>query len=578
MSVKKIIHQSIFIGAVLGGFVFSSPRATARDNFNDWYIQNFESEIVVNKDSSLDITEKITADCGNATGKHGIFRIVPYVINVDGNKIDTPIKLIGITNFNGQPLKYTESVNRIDKTVTWKIGDPNKTVQGVNYYLVHYQVKNAIRFGNSNFDELYWNLTGNFWDIDIDKFHAKVIFPSEINQGNHTLNLYSGYLGAKGNNLAVSQWSAPNILEVDSIQTLLLGQGITISVTFPKNIFIPYVPIFWEKYGQLSLFLLPLFFMVGCFYVWMRFGKDPRLNKTVIPEYKVPQNLSPVEVGMLMSNGSFSNELVTAEIINLAIKKLISIKEVENKILFFHSKDYEFVKHPNPSIEQTLNSVQNKIYENVFGLLTIMKLSSLKNNFYKAVPDIKRAAKQLLEDKKLITSSGLAWRSVLFIAGLAFIFLSFWAISMSVNLWLSLFISGIILFIFSFVMPKRTILGAELNWQTKGFKLFMETVDKDRAKFYEKENIFEKFLPYAIVFGMTDLWIKKMKEIYGEDFYKNYTPVWYSGTLGSFNAESFSSAINSLSSSIAANTSSASGAGGAGGAGGGGGGGGGGGW
>ncbi len=106
----------------------------------------------------------------------------------------------------------------------------------------------------------------------------------------------------------------------------------------------------------------------------------------------------------------------------------------------------------------------------------------------------------------------------------------------------------------------------------------METVDKDRAKFYEKENIFEKLLPYAIVFGITDIWIKRIKQIYGEEYFATYAPHWYVGTSKSFDAKSFSSNLNALSSAIAANVGSRSGAGGAGGVGGGAGGGGGGGW
>jgi len=128
-------------------------------------------------------------------------------------------------------------------------------------------------------------------------------------------------------------------------------------------------------------------------------------------------------------------------------------------------------------------------------------------------------------------------------------------------------------------MPRRTRKGAETLWKIKGFKMFMKTVDKDRAKFYEKENIFEKLLPYAIVFGITDIWIQRIKEIYGEEYFVNYTPVWYVGTERYFNAKDFSSNIKDLSSAIATSvSSSSSGAGGSGGAGGGSGGGGGGGW
>ena len=128
-------------------------------------------------------------------------------------------------------------------------------------------------------------------------------------------------------------------------------------------------------------------------------------------------------------------------------------------------------------------------------------------------------------------------------------------------------------------MPKKTQRGAELMWKIQGFKLYMETAEKYRQQFYEKENIFEKFLPYAIIFGITGLWIKKMEQIYGPDYFKTYHPAWFMAVgTGAFDADSFTSSMNGISSGIASNIGSASGAGGGGFAGGGGGGGGGGGW
>jgi uncharacterized membrane protein len=129
-------------------------------------------------------------------------------------------------------------------------------------------------------------------------------------------------------------------------------------------------------------------------------------------------------------------------------------------------------------------------------------------------------------------------------------------------------------------MPKRTLKGAELNWRVKGFKLYMKTAEQYRQQFFEKENIFEKLLPYAMIFNMTKEWVKKMRDIYGEDYFKTHVPAWYVGTIaaGGFDIDSFASHVDSLSSSISSNVGGPSGAGGAGGAGGGGGGGGGGGW
>jgi len=579
MKTKSYLFFSFSIISIFFLLTGKTQPVSARENVADWYIQNFDSEIKVNKDSTLDIMEKITADCGICVGKHGIFRILPEEIKVTGkSSIKTPVELVGITDFNGQPIKFSETKNRQDATVTWKIGDPNRTVQGVNYYKIRYRVKNSIRFDNAQFDELYWNLTGNFWDLEIDKFHGKIVFPIEVGQKSSTVDYYTGSLGSKGQQMASFRWTAPNVLEFNSTGTFKVRQGLTASVTFPKNIFMPYVPTFWEKYGGYFFFILPVLVFSVCLYFWRKYGNDPEVDKTVVPEYEIPGNLSPIELGMLKKNRGMDNEAITAEIVNLAVKRLVRIKEVENKILFFHSKDYEFEKISNIESEESLNKAQKIILNKIFETGNAVKLSSLKNSFHEALPGIQRAAKHMLSEKGLILLSGLRFGTYFIIAGAAFIGLTFLVRFFNLYLSVNMLISGLILIIFSFFMPKRTTEGAELNWRINGFKLFMETVDKHRAEFYEKENIFEKFLPYAIVFGITKIWVKKMKEIYGADYYATHTPAWYVGNVEAFNADSFSSAIDSLSSSIAANTSAPSGSGGGGGAGGGGGGGGGGGW
>jgi uncharacterized membrane protein len=144
-------------------------------------------------------------------------------------------------------------------------------------------------------------------------------------------------------------------------------------------------------------------------------------------------------------------------------------------------------------------------------------------------------------------------------------------------LFLSFLISAITLLIFGALMPKRTEESMDLYLYLKGLKRYMSVAEKDRQAFYEEENIFEKLLPYAIIFGITKKWAKKMEVMYGKEFFEKYSPAWWQGgsfSQGSF--DSFTQSLNSLSSDISASHSSG-GSGGSG-SGGGGGGGGGGGW
>jgi uncharacterized membrane protein len=570
---KKII-SIIFILAL-----FLIPKVSfAREKVTDWYIKDFDTQILVNKDSSLDITETITADCGNALDKHGIFRILPTELTISEKKIKTPIALISITDEKGQVYKYQTTKNSTDGTITWKIGDANTTVQGQHTYVIHYIVQNAIRFTNDKYDELYWNLNGNFWDLETDRFHASIVFPSEVTQENATVYYYTGLAGAKKSFLVPFAWSKSNVLDFDSDQTLLAKQGITASIVFPKNIFTQYKPTLYELYGQYLPLIVPLLALIISFLLWLKYGKDPQMNKTIIAQYDIPENLSPVEMGMLLKNGRFDNTFITAELIWFATKGLITIKETQSKILFFTDKDYELTQNHDPSIEKSLNASQQAILAAIFKEGSVVKLSSLKNSFYTNIQAISTSGKESLKIKGLILTKGINMGTVMRVISPVFLWISFAIFSLSSLSGLSMIATTIILFAFSFIMPKRTMAGAELVWKIKGFQLFLETVDKDRAAFYEKENIFEKCLPYAILFGMTKQWIQKMQDMYGQDYYATHAPIWYVGSISSFDANSFSGVISSLSSDIANNTSSPSGSGGSGGSGGGGGGGGGGGW
>ena len=128
-------------------------------------------------------------------------------------------------------------------------------------------------------------------------------------------------------------------------------------------------------------------------------------------------------------------------------------------------------------------------------------------------------------------------------------------------------------------MGKKTRKGMESYWHALGFKEYIKTAERYRVKFQEQQNLFEKFLPYAMVFGLADKWAKAFEGIIKEspDWYDSannnvFTPIILANSLG--NLSSQTSAVSSPPSS----SSSSSGFGGGGFSGGGGGGGGGGSW
>ncbi len=200
----------------------------------------------------------------------------------------------------------------------------------------------------------------------------------------------------------------------------------------------------------------------------------------------------------------------------------------------------------------------------------------MKQTFPKELEKIKKKVKENLIKKKLFYKKGFDIQTKFLVLGIAFVILFIFAGSfLGPFAMLSFVITSFIFLFFSFIMPKRTKEGVNLYLYLEGLKEYMVTTEKERQIFYEEENIFEKLLPYAIIFRITKKWAKKMEEIYKEKQGGVYVPLWWHGRSFHYNnLTSFASSLNLLSSQI----SSSTGAGGGGVAGGGSGGGGGGGW
>jgi uncharacterized membrane protein len=113
---------------------------------------------------------------------------------------------------------------------------------------------------------------------------------------------------------------------------------------------------------------------------------------------------------------------------------------------------------------------------------------------------------------------------------------------------LSLIITGVIVMIFGKAMPRRTHEGVRAYQHARGFEQYLEKAEKYRLEWHEKENIFEKFLPFAMIFGVVDKWSDAFKQI---DLPESE---WYEGqslTAGRLNVAGFTAAIGGLESGLA---------------------------
>jgi uncharacterized membrane protein YgcG len=552
--------------------------AQATDPSTDCVIRDFQGSYTLNTDATLKISESLKVDCGNLTGKHGIFRILPtQALRPDGYYNQTKVDLTSITDQTGSPYTYETIKDPSNNTVTWKIGDPSVTIIGIHDYKIDYIVHN-VTYDQDNKTVFNWNLNGTFWQLPIDHFVGTVTFPAEFQPSDTTAKLFDGVLDSKSNTyskLDLLTNAGPVQYKVESIGSLPIGVGITLNSNLRTGVVFPYEPTFFDKYGAYLWFILPLLVLVLMWRLWAKKGKDPRLGLPEMVQYAPPRGLKPMEAGLLETNGASKNQFLTATIIDLAVRGYLKIEELPKA--FLGAKDYRLTLLKT---DTNLVNFEQTVLETLFGGLTVnstTNISDQKNNFYAALPTINKQGAMKLGELKLIDESGSAWRIGMIVLGVAVIGLGiFIAGGLVLSGSTAVILSGIIILIFGFLMDRRTLDGAKAFWELKGFKLYMDKVESYRDKFYEQENIFEKYLPYAVAFGMTGKWIKVCKQLYADKNIVMPLPLWFIGGTG-FSISNMDSAISSLSSqmgsSLASSPSSSGGGGFSGGGGGGGGGG-----
>lgn len=567
------MKRLIFLVFLLIYLLFLNPTFAA----SSWVIDNFNSDISIEKSGKVDVKENISVDF-NDLEKHGIYRDIPLVYDQSGKKIYTKINVQKVER-NDKNEKYDLSNNGNNLRI--RVGDPDVTISGSQKYLIKYEAIGVIS-SYKDFDELYWNATGNEWETDIKSATTTITLPE------NSILKATCYQGSHRSKESCSLNKDANSATFHSTRILYPGEGLTIALGFKKGIIpilsgktfynnLQEIPIIWD----VAIFLIPLFL---CFYFmlrkWTKSGRDLTINKhdTIVAEYTPPENLRPAEIGVLIDEKADTKD-VTSTIIDLAARGFLSIKEIK-KSWVFGKNDYELTRKAKDT--KGLLKYESLLLDKLFDDGSTIKISNLKYTFYKDLALVKQELYKDVVGKKMFVKSPESTRtSYLVIAILTMIAggVIFWVaaiigVIVFVALALGIASCGVLIFIFGRFMPQRTAYGHELYRRTLGYRLFIDKAESYKQKFFENKNMINKVLPYTIVFGMSEKFAEAMKNIglekqIGSGFY-------YGG-----NYASFSSSVDTFSSSLSSAISSApssSGSGGGGSSGGGFGGGGGGSW
>ncbi|SDG39624.1 DUF2207 domain-containing protein [Pelagibacterium luteolum] len=620
----------------LGGLLFALAPALGQEQ-----IRAFDVQFDVQRDGSVRVTETITVNAEGDEIRRGIFRDIPTTLETDGGgTVRMPISVEMVTR-NGSAEPF--DVEGFSGGRRIRIGSPDALLsRGEHTYEIVYIMERAVR-SSEDFDELYWNATGNYWSFPILRSRAFVTLPEEAQI--IEVNGYTGAVGEQGSDSSAERIS-DNQARFVVTRTLQAGEGLTISVTFAKGVIVSpegsdAVAYWLSDYRDFVVPIVMLIIVIAFNgLAWGAVGRDPAKG-TIIPRFYPPKGYSPALTHYIHRMGWQNSGWLaySAALVSLAVKGLVEIEKAgKTTIITVTDKAPDAPLPPGEAVALSdLAPLSPVTIDKTSG----PKLAQSRTNVMQALEKENRAVYFKNNVAFVVLGIllglgclvGMVVLGVLdplfvFIAAFAAVFLSVLGLaarsmwqgtgigrfialgiigifalnfsSMAIDLfrWTPIdfpFVAAVsiiaITLVFAILMRAPTVHGRKLMDEIDGFKMYIETAEKERLNMSGEPEMttqrFEAVLPYAMALGVEKPWSERFQNDLARNAVKDagagYSPRWYHG--GNFSSGNFARTMTGVTSGIGAAmisaqpvSSSSSGSGGGGFSGGGGGGGGGGGW
>ena len=583
--------KQILLGVlVFVGILLQAPPVQA-DSLDNFRFKDYDIRYVLkrtsNGHSQLKTIETITAEFPNYDQNHGIERAIP---NTYRNH-PTNLVIDSVEKADGTPWNY--STNESNNYTVLRIGDASQYVQGTQTYVIRYTQQDVTHlFADTRSNEFYWDTNGTEWRVPTDRLTVSLAVDESLTI--HLTGMAACYKGSEGQNGSCNIEQAANIFTTEATN-LAPGENLTVAIGFTPETFTEYQPSLLERLIQVWIIvtvvgsLIAVGIMIWLFVRYAAWSGRKKDIGTIVPEYIPPKDASLSTVASIVRPQGSS--VFTAQLIDFAVRHYLKIFETGKKSLF-KSADYTVeVAKDISSLTQEEQEILTDIYGGPVSVGMRLDLSSLKNNttVYSNMSDNDKKLTGLVRGLYALREKNPSQSGWYKKIG--------WVLLISAALTLNpvMLIASLSAFICEFTLWPLTDKGVALRRYAEGMKMYIHVAEAERIKLLQSPEgvakvgavdvnqpgqllkLYERMLPYAILFDQEKEWSKRIGGLYETT---QTSPDWYAGNTA-FNAAVFATAINSFSNSVTYSTPSSSSSGGSGGggfSGGGGGGGGGGGW
>jgi uncharacterized membrane protein YgcG len=533
-------------------------------------IRSFDSKMDWHADGSMDVSERIVVKFNEE--KHGIYRVIP--ISLDNGKGSSRAIFLSKISCTGddshEDIKITkESGNERIRVGSADITFPPGTVRT---YKLNYKVENAVNWfeGDKSWQpwaEMYWNGTGNEWEAPIGRVGLQITFPDVPKNTDVRARAFVGYYGSTtgvsleqvghttdDDQSGLGMSLTKNTLTINNREPLEVGEGLTFSLAVPANLIKkPDVStrIGWFLLPNLG-FLLPIVALIAGALSYFWFGRDPSGGPMVV-QFDPPDGLTGSEAGAFLDERVDQRDLA-AGLITLAVNGYLTIQATKTGMIFVRDTATMMLtgKAEGPELTAferrllallrkcphaiTETSLSEHVAPEVMELRSMLYRSLISRGYYRRSPET---------DRWLV---GLGLAAVVGFFG--FIATIINQMGNPLPAIIGFAISLPVIIYFAKEGPRRTGPGSKVWQKLRGFEEFMRRARANELEWMSKAQpdaaLFEKYLPHAVAFGLTEQWANAFSGIVTQ------APSWYVSPYGGpFRAGLFASDLNALSTSVA---------------------------
>lgn len=562
---------------LLAGFVLTGwalPANAQPSDIGD-VVNRMQIDYTVNDDGVLHVKETIDYGFGSS-GRHGIYRNLitrePWKDD-DSKDQEYEISNIEVSSPTQAPDEFetttTKSKTQRDQSIQIKIGSADKTIAGRQAtYVIEYDVRGALRHFEDH-SELYWDTTGTGWDATFRQIAVNVTVPQDVQQ-------VDCFVGAQGSQQSCDSKTVAGGKGVFTASGLDRGEGLTIVAGIKPGVVANDTPIVvdppaWLERnginvpGLVAAGLVTLAGIAGAVLYGKRGNRDLRYDgmppgtfppngstvaavKDTLTTDQIPVAFSPPPIpvgeGGLLIDAKANTTETAATLIDLAVRGALRIDntgEAQKAVLLnpaLATAPHEQVLlqglFPGLSPGTTVKLERRPTGDNSMRLAHDAMIDALRQqvkarDWYTRMPWAARG-KQL---SGVFPCACIAMIGIwVFGAGVIGTAIGAATGGLGRAVVIGLPVLAVIVAIGTVVSQRakgqRNAAGRAVTDHLIGFRLYLSTAEADQLRFEEGEDIFSKYLPWAIAFDLADRWQRVCSQLVAAGRIPA-DPYWYTG-------------------------------------------------